>query len=872
MMIFFQVKNHKKQRTMTTTTTTVTGSMKQAGDTCITPDGRHMLAVKMPDGLMEVELVQEIDTGLIDPSPINRDDFDPDKASDMEDSLRENGQIMPGIVRPKAGGRYELVAGERRWRGCVKLGIPKLKAMVRDYTDSQAAEILLFENLEREDLKPLQEARIYQKLLDLKSEEGRNLFTLETIAERRFGDVRKLSRVARVLKLNALPEGMKKALKEGVIKLHQAFLVARIADPKDREKAGKEVLSDQFTGLPMTVEKATRHIAENYQVNIQGAKFDREDADILSAEVKVKLGMTGKPGEDNDGSCARCPHLAKNNPAFAGELAVKSKDGKSQTGIDPNTCTRAMCHGLKLEALWHIQAVAFAKRCELPEGCILPLSEGGKKSFWVDGSGKMHLAGGLRDYVLVDEKITADELDIEEPQMPVRVPTWGQIMKGCEVPYKIVAGPSNEPLLIAERKLAITAGKQTRPELFATVEVPETKTAAKERTPQEIEAAKLAKQAQEREEVIKKEVRADTLHEVLERVTEKGLGVDGIKILCRAAWRNVTNVEELYQAWMGEVMPRDDGHDKEVDAMTDGRSVNGLLALLSLLIVGDDVMYSYTRAEDFSALCDELKVDPKAVEKRVRKAYEIADKAAAKEAAAADKAKMKSKGKDRDSDHATELVNADLATADILAKGDQERLKAPSHGVKTVWQQLMAMEPVESEANDHDVFEIYERVAISAGKGKGEVSICLAKRDDNYSASFEWDDPKSANKNAGGANPDTADLMPTKAQALLMALNDSLQVTKASETMQKVQVIVQEAIQEGTQELHALIAKQLEQVAESLVAGELSFEEQVKAVADGAKPSEFIGAKPKDAAEYKVWNAARMKLERAAAKLKKGAA
>lgn len=627
-------------------------------------------------------MVQEIATELIDPSPINRDEFDADKASDMEDSLRENGQIMPGIVRPKEGGRYELMAGERRWRGCVKLGIPKLKAMVRDYTDSQAAGILLFENLEREDLSPLQEARIYQSLLGLKDGDGRNLFTQETIAERRFGDRKKVGRVARVLKLMQIPEAMKKALKEGVIKVQQAYLVARIADPKDREAAGKEVLKEQYTGLPMTVEKATRHIAENYQVNIQGSKFDREDAGILSEEVKLKLGMAGKPGEDNDGSCVRCPHLAKNNPAFAGELAVKSKDGKSQTGIDPNTCTRAMCHGLKLEALWQSQACGFAEKNELPETCILPLGKGGKKNFWSDGKGKLHLTGELRDYVMVDEKITADELDREESAMPVKVPTWRQVMKGCEVPFKIVAGPTNEPLLIAEEKLAITAGKQTRPDLFAEVEIPETKTASKERTAEEIEAERLAKLAKAREVEIKKEVRLDTVKEVLERVREKGLGVDGLKILCRAAWRSVNCQDDVFPLWMGQPVDTSADGDEETRVMMEGQTVNGLLALLALMLVGDDVMYSFTQAEDFSALCEEMQVDPKAVEKRVRKAYEIADKAALKAATEAAKPKMKTKGVDKDAASETVLINEELVTAEILAKGDEERMLAPSHGLR----------------------------------------------------------------------------------------------------------------------------------------------------------------------------------------------
>jgi len=217
-----------------------------------------MVAIETAQGLMPMEMIREIPTGEIEPHPANRDEFDEQKTSDMEDSLRANGQLTPALLRPISGGRYQLIAGERRWRGCKEVGIPTLRAVIRNYSDEQALEILIWENLERENLSELQEARLYQALMDMKDGEGRNVYTLERIAEKRFGDVKKLSRVARVLKLNALPDLMKKALKAGTINTRHAFLVARIADPTMREQAAKEVLKDPYGSGPMTVERAER--------------------------------------------------------------------------------------------------------------------------------------------------------------------------------------------------------------------------------------------------------------------------------------------------------------------------------------------------------------------------------------------------------------------------------------------------------------------------------------------------------------------------------------------------------------------------------------------------------------------------------------
>lgn len=753
----------------------------KAGDTWQTSDGRTMVVIQTERGLMQMEMIHEIPTSEIDPHPANRDEFDEQKASDMEDSLRANGQLMPAIVRKKPDGRLELIAGERRWRGCVAVGIPTLRVVVRDYSDEQALEILIWENLERENLSELQEARLYQVLMDMKDVDGRNVYTLEKIAEKRFGDVRKLSRVAQILKLNALPEMMKKALKAGVIKTRHAFLVARIADPQMREQAAKEVLNDPYGSGPMTVEKALRHIADNFQVSVKSAKFDREDVTLLSPDLKLKLGFTGAAGEKNDSSCERCQWLAKNNPAFEGELAVPSKDGKGKTGIDPQTCTFVACYHAKLETLWLDVAQPFAHKHGLPETAVLPLKKGGVR--YVDYSqGRLFLTSLINaTRVLVDGALQPFQIGLKPEEMPAKVPTWREVIKGAEVPMEVIAGPKNEPILIADKALAVMAGKQSMPGLFAGVK---SAVAKKDMSKEELAAEDAAEK--ERAEMLKRELAISTgtrtaaVRELMNKIRETGAGVGFLRALCRSALDVCNSFEDALEWWFGKKMPEwnDCDHDELAKRWMEGLGANDLWALLALLMVADDLEYSWSSpsgCRDFDALCEEYGVDRKAVKTRVMKDYDAAAKAAASEAAAKTKPKLKSKGADKDEDRQTALINEELVRQEIIAEGDEQRKKAPSRPMEDgeapfsraggsplveckiegaedaaiVYERLKNMEVLVTAKNQHGVFEKPSRLTCQLTK-KVSFELLLA-----VDAQGDWTEAISyeAGTRSGGGLP-----------------------------------------------------------------------------------------------------------------------
>ncbi|MEG2174140.1 MAG: ParB/RepB/Spo0J family partition protein [Oscillospiraceae bacterium] len=137
-----------------------------------------------------------------------RREFSPEALSELADSIREHGVLQPLVVRPRANGRYQIVAGERRWRAARMVGLTELPVVVRELTDEAAYEIALIENLLREDLSPIEEAMGYHTLMEQFS------MTQERVAAR-VG--RSRPAVANALRLLSLPEDVIELLRKGMI-------------------------------------------------------------------------------------------------------------------------------------------------------------------------------------------------------------------------------------------------------------------------------------------------------------------------------------------------------------------------------------------------------------------------------------------------------------------------------------------------------------------------------------------------------------------------------------------------------------------------------------------------------------------------------
>lgn len=263
-----------------------------------------------------------------------RTHFDDEKLADLAASIKSKGVLQPILVRPrirhkddrqKHWGGYELVAGERRYRAAKLAGLDVIPCIVRDLSDLETREVQVIENLQREDLHPLDEAAGYQDLLD---EHG---YTVEGLAAK-LGKSK--AYVYGVVKLTLLPESARQAMWDDKIPKSTAELIARIPNAELREKAAKEILDGEdgykYLGQsdgPMSFREAKEMIERDYTVELKKAPFGKKDATLVPEA----------------GACTACPKMTGNNrEAFP--------DGRADVCTDP-VCFKGKCEAHKTRIL-----------------------------------------------------------------------------------------------------------------------------------------------------------------------------------------------------------------------------------------------------------------------------------------------------------------------------------------------------------------------------------------------------------------------------------------------------------------------------------------------------------------------------------------
>jgi ParB family chromosome partitioning protein len=169
---------------------------------------------------------------LISANPRNpRRNFAEGELDDLSQSIREHGVVQPVVVRPvEDGSRYEIIAGERRWRAAQRAGLAEVPAIVRDVSDRVALELAIVENVQRADLNPLEEALGYQQLID---EHGYSQADLGQV----IGKSR--SHVANTLRLLRLPENVRAMLVDGALSAGHARTLITAGDP---EKLARRII------------------------------------------------------------------------------------------------------------------------------------------------------------------------------------------------------------------------------------------------------------------------------------------------------------------------------------------------------------------------------------------------------------------------------------------------------------------------------------------------------------------------------------------------------------------------------------------------------------------------------------------------------
>lgn len=221
-----------------------------------------------------------------------RKNFDKDDMAELVESVRENGILQPILVRPDSGpgGAYQIVAGERRWRAAQEAQLHEIPVIIRELTDAQALEVALVENLQRQDLSPLEEAQGYQRLMDEYDH------TQEALAKA-VGKSR--SHVANTLRLLNLPEPVRRILAAGDITAGHARALLNADDPEE--------LARKIVSQGLNVRQTERIVQRQKEA---GGEADpkspaTKDPDTIALEtdlsgllgLKVSINFRGAGGE-----------------------------------------------------------------------------------------------------------------------------------------------------------------------------------------------------------------------------------------------------------------------------------------------------------------------------------------------------------------------------------------------------------------------------------------------------------------------------------------------------------------------------------------------------------------------------------------------
>ena len=214
-----------------------------------------------------------------------RKDFNQEKIDALADSIKEHGIIQPIVVTPTAAGRYSIVAGERRWRAAKKAGLSTVPVIIKDYTQEQIAQIALIENLQREDLNPIEEALGYQSLLD-------EFNLTQEIISQKIGKSR--SAIANSLRLLTLEDSIKKLLISGEITGGHARAILSLTDTQMRLALAKRIIEDnlnvrQAEAIAKQLQKQPKEKQEKKKspLQIELEALETQISSLLGNKVKI---------------------------------------------------------------------------------------------------------------------------------------------------------------------------------------------------------------------------------------------------------------------------------------------------------------------------------------------------------------------------------------------------------------------------------------------------------------------------------------------------------------------------------------------------------------------------------------------------------
>jgi ParB family chromosome partitioning protein len=252
------------------------------------------LGALIPEVMSGSGETSEVSLEKIEPNPFQpRQRFDDEKINELAASIKEHGVLQAVVLAPSTDNdRYFLVAGERRCRAARLAGLIKVPAVIKSYDSKQMLEIALIENLQREDLNPVEEARAYKKLMTEFN------YTQEELA-RRIGKSR--PSVANTIRLLSLPERVIEALEVGKITSGQARPLLGISNKEVQEKAFKKIIEEGLTARDAE-RLVSASSGKKQQENSNGQTKEEDPIQselqlqmqrILGTKVRIKPGKSG---------------------------------------------------------------------------------------------------------------------------------------------------------------------------------------------------------------------------------------------------------------------------------------------------------------------------------------------------------------------------------------------------------------------------------------------------------------------------------------------------------------------------------------------------------------------------------------------------
>lgn len=235
----------------------------------------------------EKEKIVYISVEEIRPNPYQpRENFNSESLEDLVSSIKEKGIIQPVLLRRSVGGGYELIAGERRLRAAKSLNINEIPAIIKDVKDEESLEIALIENIQRQNLNPVEEAYAYKHLIDEFSCTQEKI--AQTIGKSRVS-------VANTLRLLKLPQEIQEMLRKGLLTFAHGKVLLELQDSKRQLLLADNVVSNglsvrELEGLILPHQKIRKPKGHADKTSAQLKAIEEELQQILGSKVKIVPG------------------------------------------------------------------------------------------------------------------------------------------------------------------------------------------------------------------------------------------------------------------------------------------------------------------------------------------------------------------------------------------------------------------------------------------------------------------------------------------------------------------------------------------------------------------------------------------------------